>query len=406
MDDALREVLDGAIWAALEGTDGSHHDRTLRLALLMERVEAHLLVQVAEHHRSGEHVTRDHAVTMKGWLVAAAGMAGDRAGSLAARAAKLARLPQLQEAVLDGRLCPAKASIVSAAVNPRTRQRFDHDVDELISTVQPLHPNVAALAMRAWTLGADPDGPDPSDPAGNTLHHSKTFDGTWVSRGRCDATTGSMKDAALDAVQEQLEATGHFSRLAELEGIPPTAARRRAEAETEIYRRAMGLDGAMTRPDLVVVVPVEQLGELPMPGPPCRIVGGGPISVREALRLALLSRLHVLLTDGASRVPLDHRREKRRFTPDQRVAAAARWGTCGAPGCQVPATKTAGHHATEWGHFGFTDQANLFPACSGHHDHVVHRLGFTVEPDGRGGFSLLRPDGTEPPPPRYPDPPW
>ena len=215
-----------------------------------------------------------------------------------------------------------------------------------------------------------------------------------------------MKDAALDAVIEQLNAAGHFSRLTELEGVRPTPARRRAEAEAEIYRRAMGQEGVIVRPELVVVIPVEQLAEHPVAGAPCRIVGGGPISVREALRLALLSRLHALVIDGTSRVPLDHFREKRRFTVEQRVAAAALWSTCGAPGCRVAATKADGHHATEWGHHGFTNADNHWPGCAGHHDHVVHRLGFTVEPDGDGGFTFLRPDGTKPPPPRYPDPPW
>jgi hypothetical protein len=327
---------------------------------------------------------------MKGWLVAHAGLREEQAGSLAARALKLARLPQLREAVLDGRLVPATAATLAGAVNHRTRERFEADADELVELLGGLHPDDAATATRAWTLGADPDGPDPSDPAGNVLHHSPTYDGSWVSRGRCDATTGAMKDAALHAVQEQLAAAGHFGRLAEQEGALPTAARRRAEAEAEIYRRAMGAAGAIVRPEMVVVVPVEQLHDHPVAGPPCRVVGGGAISVREVLRLALLSRLHVLVTDGRRRVPVDHFREQRRFTADQHLAAAALWGTCGAPGCRVPATKADGHPATEWGHFGFTNADNQWPGCPGHHDHVVHRLGFTVEPDGDSGFTFFR----------------
>lgn len=91
--------------------------------------------------------------------------------------------------------------------------------------------------------------------------------------------------------------------------------------------------------------------------------------------------------------PLDVGRERRLFTPQQRIALAARDGGCMWPGCDRPPAMTEAHHIDEWVRDeGKTDIDRGILLCSFHHVHL-HMTGMRIEREGKGRFVLLPPPG-------------
>jgi len=161
-----------------------------------------------------------------------------------------------------------------------------------------------------------------------------------------------------------------------------------------------GPDQPAVHPDVVVVVPVSALTRAePDPfDPPC-IVGGGPITLAEVLRLALLGTVSTLNVDQHGR-PLHLGRRQRLANHAQWIAATVRDRGCVAPGCDRPVAWCQLHHLRWWSHGGATDLPNLACACAFHH-HLIHDEGWNLARRADGGWRLLRPDGTTVDPQRY-----
>lgn len=117
--------------------------------------------------------------------------------------------------------------------------------------------------------------------------------------------------------------------------------------------------------------------------------------------------------------PLDVGRERRLFTPTQRIALAIRDGGCRWRGCDRPASYGEAHHVDEWARDdGRTDIDRGILLCR-HHHMQLHHGGWRITRVGRGDFLLhppgdrsvipLRPRaaltaawaGVDPPPPRF-----
>jgi hypothetical protein len=96
---------------------------------------------------------------------------------------------------------------------------------------------------------------------------------------------------------------------------------------------------------------------------------GDVISAAEARRLACSAGLVPAVLGGASQ-PLDLGRTQRFFTEAQRVAGALVHETCAADGCDMPYAWAEAHHRQPWSAGGRTDQRELVPLCSFHHQRI------------------------------------
>ncbi|WP_166877301.1 HNH endonuclease signature motif containing protein [Salinibacterium sp. ZJ450] len=85
-----------------------------------------------------------------------------------------------------------------------------------------------------------------------------------------------------------------------------------------------------------------------------------------------------LLVEGSDGEALWLGRSKRKFTPAQKTALAARDGGCIWWGCPAPPSWTEAHHALEHDRDGPTDIDNGCLLCRAHHV-LLHQLGFEVK---------------------------
>lgn len=90
--------------------------------------------------------------------------------------------------------------------------------------------------------------------------------------------------------------------------------------------------------------------------------------------------------------PLDVGRERRLFTPRQRIALAIRDGGCRWRGCDRPASYCEAHHIDEWSGGGRTDIDRGILLCRFHHMNL-HRHGWSITRSGTGDFVLHDLDG-------------
>ncbi len=91
--------------------------------------------------------------------------------------------------------------------------------------------------------------------------------------------------------------------------------------------------------------------------------------------------------------PLNVGREKRLFTPAQRVALATRDGGCRWRGCDRPASYCESHHIDEWtADHGRTDIDRGILLCRFHHMELHHN-GWRITRDGTDDFVLHHPSG-------------
>jgi len=91
--------------------------------------------------------------------------------------------------------------------------------------------------------------------------------------------------------------------------------------------------------------------------------------------------------------PLDVGRERRLFTPRQRIGLALRDGGCRWRGCDRPASYCEAHHIDEWqADAGRTDIDRGILLCRFHHMQL-HHGGWRITRDGTGDFVLHHRDG-------------
>jgi hypothetical protein len=165
-------------------------------------------------------------------------------------------------------------------------------------------------------------------------------------------------------------------------------------------------DKPAVHPDIVVIVPLERLTEAePNPlAPPAEILGQGPITTGDLIRLALLDAAVSTLSIDGHGWPLNLGRAQRLANRGQRIAVTIRDRTCVVPGCDRPGAWCQYHHIAWWDrHHGTTDLHNLCLVCH-HHHHLIHDNHWTIHQDDTGTWHLTRPDGTNVPTPRYPGP--
>lgn len=118
-------------------------------------------------------------------------------------------------------------------------------------------------------------------------------------------------------------------------------------------------------PELVVLCGLEALADaVAAAGVMSETVDGRAVPIAELRRLACNAHLLPAVLDGAG-VVVNLGQRQRLASPDQRLALAAMYLTCGFPGCCVPVRLTEAHHVIDFTrHRGPTDLANLLPHCA------------------------------------------
>lgn len=389
----MREAVAEAL-AAAAGTA----EEIIALTELIDHAQAALVERVAEFD-AAQGWEADGAYSFACWLRARADVSRSDASRLHRLARTLRTMPATAEAVGEGKLSLAKARVLAEVINPRTRDRFDEQERFLIDQLQGLDLDAAKTVARYWKRLADPDGPDPSDPSRNRASMTKGWDDRWHLEADLDSTSGAIVHATLQAITDRMHHDGRFNDR----HLPHSHQQAEALVEMALRSTAAGPHQTAVHPDIVVIVPLDRLTE-PEPdpfAPPPELIGTGPTTIDDVLRLALLGTVSTMTVDDHGR-PLNLGRQHRLASPAQWIALHARDRGCVIPGCDRPASWCHTHHLQWWDRdHGPTDLSNLCLVCNAHH-HLIHDQGWTLHPQPDHTWQLTRPDGTTPHPPRYP----
>jgi hypothetical protein len=435
---ALAATLEQLAAQDLTGlTDAARAERVLRLRRLLDRLEGHWLNELAVVDAYGAAGAEQgvQAGSTAGWLRARLRMGAGAASSAVRTARALFRGPLTQtgQAVTDGELTPAHASVLAAGTHQLPHHVTVEAEPVLVEAARRLDPGRLRRVIGHLQLVADPEG------ATSQAEHRHQRRGLWLA-----ATLDGMV-----AVDGLLEAEAGQTLLAALEPLarPASAAdarsggQRRADALTELARRS--LEGGRlprtggVRPQLTVLVDLDSL--VGHPGAVGGVTDTGPLDPEACRRLACDGAVtRVLVTrhprlhghhdpghhghdpgpyvdpaghrghpdpdgdqgltaqlraaaallppvlGGAPSQPLDVGRTTRVVQPAQRTALAVRDGGCVFPDCDRPLAWCEAHHLWHWLHGGPTDLDNLALLCRAHH-RAVHEGGWqlTRAPDGR-----------------------
>jgi hypothetical protein len=437
---ALAATLEGLAAQDLTGlTDAARAERVLRLRRLLDRLEGHWLAELATLDACGAAGAEQgvQAGSTAGWLRARLRMGAGAASSAVRTARALFRGPLTQtgQALTDGELTPAHASVLAAGTHQLPNQVTVEAEPVLVEAARRLDPGRLRRVIGHLQLVADPEG------AASRAERRHQRRGLWLA-----ATLEGMV-----AVDGLLEAEAGQTLLAALEPLARPASaqdarsggQRRADALTELARRA--LEGGRlpqtggVRPQLTVLVDLDSLVGHPGTGSLGGDTACGPLDPEACRRLACDGAVtRVLVTrhprlhghhdpghhghdpgpyvdpggqrghhdpdgdqglaaqlraaaallppvlGGAPSQPLDVGRTSRVVSPAQRTALAVRDGGCVFPGCDRPLAWCEAHHLWHWLHGGPTDLDNLALLCRAHH-RAVHEGGWqlTRAPDGR-----------------------
>jgi len=158
--------------------------------------------------------------------------------------------------------------------------------------------------------------------------------------------------------------------------------RRMADALVELAAHALDTSshGTSTRAHIQVTTTLETL--LQRTGAPAASLDLSiPISAKAVERIACDCNVTRVLL-GADSMVIDVGRSTRKIPGPTRKALEIRDRGCRWPGCDRPASWTAGHHLVHWTRGGPTDLPNLALLCRRHH-WMVHE----------GGWQIVRVDG-------------
>ncbi len=212
--------------------------------------------------------------------------------------------------------------------------------------------------------------------AASSVHTASNADGTVTITARVPADVAARFSSAMQSLADELEPDPDRDLRA-----------RRVQAFTAMVDAVLEPDAERSAVEVVVHVDVETLAE--DASGRCEI-DGHPIATEAARRLACDSGIRLAVDRGETL--LDLGRRARFPNPALRRAVLQRdGGCCRFPGC-TQRTRLRIHHVKYWTHAGRTDRVNLIAFCPTHH-RAVHEGGWSVAPDGHGGFTFASPEG-------------
>ena len=340
----------------------------------------------------------DGAASGPQWMSARLGMRRGVARAVVRTARRARSMPIVDDLASNGELCEAKVEVFARVVDPDDKviaEAFEADEEMLVTHAQNLTVDQTIYMLKRWRCAVDPDG---SAADANRLHAnrylfiSQTFNGGYKLDGMLDPEAGAIVKNGIDRLMDE----DYRDRAgAEPDAEVAGAAQRRADAMTEMARRAGCVEGSETAkppaPLVVVTADVETLEG--RASKPCELDAGGEITPEAARRTACDANVARVITDPDG-TPLEAGRTIRVPSAPMRRAIALRDRGCTFPGCDRPPNWCHAHHLVHWIHGGATDQQNLTLLCS-HHHHLVHEGGYGAARDPAGRLHFTRPNGSE-----------
>jgi hypothetical protein len=350
----------------------------------------------------------------------------------------LAQLDQVRAAADAAQIRPEHVTVFGHGIAKVGAQTMREAEQLLVPVAKQCDPSVLRTAIDHLHQAVDPDGPDrdwAQAQEKQDLTCTRAGHG-WNVRGFLDPEIGAKLHQVLNSwARPTPDADG-------ADGAEPDhrpVARRRVEGLHTLLTDYLG-SGLPTdkgiRPHLNVTVDADTLrlalaGDRTTPtATPATLAGYGVIGRDLLARLACDTALSVLLTDtttdrhrctghhtdasgqddgltagdgprplhrcGCPLTPyvhvLDVGRTERIATPQQRLAVlTAQHHRCATPGCTNQHLEI--HHIVSWLHGGPTDMNNLIGLCTSCHT-LLHRGLISCHPDGHGGATFTRNDGT------------
>lgn len=378
--------------AAVESLDVAlERSALVELGRVRDQFEVKYLAALGAYEAAGSHELDGHR-TMKAWLRAECDAEPSTAASRASRAHKLARLPALMEAVLDGRVSGGQLEVILARVPRKHLDRFVDDLPGMLVHLEWLDTPGTAVLLDRWRQVADDADPDPEPKEHpSEVHLARTLDGRGDLHGSLDPDLHALVDRALD--------------VADPKDFDLSMPERRAAALGQVCQTFLDHQskdkGGRHRPHLNVVIDLEDL--LRQDGHGGRYVDtDGPVAPEAMLKLVCDASWHRLL--GGESTILDYGRATRDWPVNLWNAIALRDGGCRWPGCDAPVVHCDAHHVDFWEHGGPTSLRNGVLLCRHHHTRT-HKPGHTLElhDDGRvevtlptGRFMISAPRGPSP----------
>ena len=369
---------------------------TIEAALIAAReatawIDAHQAVLVAKLEATASFPEAVIASATK-TSIAAAGRCRDRAATLAA-------VPNLAEALADGAITAQHID----AITRGSKQLPDDRRDDLFDRVESLAAVAEAGTIDQFRKRVDlevrriqsDDGIDRLERQRRNTRLSTWVDndGLWNMRGRFDPVTGVRLASKLEQAVETLFAE------ATPDGCPTDP------VEKQKFLAARALIGMLDesrgaprpgRPEFVVVVDADADPDS-RSGPVAEWSIPVEIPARVLAELAGTADIHaVVVRNGVvlhAPGEVDLGRTTRLANRAQRRALRGLYRCCAIPGCDVRYDRCELHHVIWWRHGGRTDLANLIPVCSRHHT-KIHHDGWVIELGPNRELTLRLPDGT------------
>ncbi len=295
-----------------------------------------------------------------------------------------ARHAHVAASVTAGRLSvTAAAAIVSMLDRVAVRVDAGRLADaekELVELAPGLRADELSRLLTHAEAYLDPDGLEPRQEEARAERHFdiKERDGRFVLSGSFDIESGAPIKAVMDGMITQIFRRNETADDATHD--QRSVRQMKADIFSDICRHALGCTEVPTGPTTTVVVRMT-LEELQTGVGTATIDGvDQPVPASFVRRTAADLQIIPCVLGGDSTI-LDWGREKRLFTPAQKLALAERDGGCAR--CGAPAAQTIVHHIRWWSHQGTTDLSNGILLCTACH-HIVHDEGWEITIDGVG----------------------
>jgi len=312
-------------------------------------------------------------------------MTGNTAADLIAVGKNLHRMPKSVEAVFRGEIGFAHLTAMA-----RTAIALGDKFDEapLLEKARENSPGKFYYICHHYRHAADRKGYEAEQAElveNRKVWVTKCDDGTVLLTGNFDPEGGAALITTLEPLARKSGADDHRSRE-----------KRMADATVDLAMHALdsGLipQQGSQRTHLNVTTSLETL--LGLPGAPGADLEHSalPISAKTVERLACDASVTRILLDSKS-VVIDVGRAKRTISGPARKALNVRDKGCTWPGCERPASWTAGHHLHHWLHGGSSDPPNLTLLCYRHH-WMVHEGNWQIVRGDDGRMLTIPPTVT------------
>lgn len=342
----------------------------LRLA---DQLQARIALGAAAMDAAGSYLD-DAAVSAPAWLRSRGHRPPGGAARLLVTGTRLAHLPVLRAAVLEGSISGGQLEVILACIPARHLELFAGHEPAVVPELVDLDVDGTRRAMQHWLRHADA-----LDPGAAPAQHddevrlAPTLNGGGDLRGWLSPDLYALAVAALRLASPQPSEDERSLPQRQADGL--------AQILQHFLDHQQTASAGRHRPHVSVVIDHERF----VAGLPTGryLETDQPVAPSDLSRLLCDGALHRLLWDQAAGI-VDYGRSTRQWSANLAEAITIRDGGCRFPGCDARASWCDIHHLRHWEDGGPTSVDNGAIFCRRHH-RMVHALDLELE---------LRPDGT------------